>query len=77
MSDDYLTLIISYHGHHETELLDGVGELFDLTLGMLPRVAGIQFEVSDRSVLDLYFNQTGVSRPWAMMGWIYALLRGG
>ena len=41
MADDHVRPIIGHHWRHETELLDGIRELIDLTLGMLPRVARI------------------------------------
>jgi hypothetical protein len=44
MADDHMALVVNQHGHHKTTLLDSIRELIDLTLRMLPRVAGIQQE---------------------------------
>jgi hypothetical protein len=42
MADNDLALAISYHGHHEAKLPDGIRKLIDLTLGMLSRITRIQ-----------------------------------
>src|SRR5271156_131844 len=76
MSDDYLAPIVGHHRHHEAELLDGVGELIDLPLGMSPRVAGIQDEVCHRPVFNFNLDQPGVGRRVQFIShWWFALLR--
>jgi hypothetical protein len=52
MADDYLTSFVRYHGHHETKLSDGIRELVDLPLRMLPWVSRIQDEFLNWSRLS-------------------------
>src|SRR3984893_8229563 len=62
VADDYLTPPVRHHGHHETKLPDGIRELIDLTLRMLPRVPRIQDEFCHRPILNLNLDQPGVGR---------------
>ena len=68
MADNYLTLPVSHHGHHETKLPDKISELIDLTLGMLSRVARIQDEVCHRPIFNLDVDQAGVGCRVQLVG---------
>jgi hypothetical protein len=48
MSNHHQAGVIDYDRHHKPEFTDAVGNLIDLALGMLPRVAGIQISTTAR-----------------------------
>jgi hypothetical protein len=62
MADDYLTSFVRYYGHHETKLSDGIRELVDLPLRMLPWVPRIQDEFCHGPIFNLNLDQAGVGR---------------
>ena len=59
--DDDMTGIVDHHGHDEAEFPDAIRDLVDLALRMLPRIAGIQDEIVHIAILNLDFDQAGVS----------------
>jgi len=61
-----MALVVDHHRHNETKLLDAIRDLIDLTLRMLPRVAGIQHEVCHRPILNLDFDQPGIGHRVAL-----------
>jgi hypothetical protein len=62
MSNHHLAGVIDYDRHHKPEFTDAVGNLIDLALGMLPRVAGIQSEIDYGAIFDLNLDQTRIGR---------------
>jgi hypothetical protein len=54
--------VINHDRHHKPEFADAVGNLIDLALGMLPRVAGIQSEIPYGAIFDLNLEQTRIGR---------------
>src|SRR5262245_17154829 len=67
--DHHLAAIIHHDRHNKSEFADAVRDLVDLSLGMLPGVAGIENEVSHRSILNLDLDQTGVGRRVTAGAW--------
>lgn len=66
--DHHLPGVVDHDRHDKPELADAVRNLIDLTLRMLSRIAGIQNEISDGSIVNLNLDQAGVGRCVAPSG---------
>ncbi len=67
--DHDLAGVVDHNWHDKSELANAVRDPIDLTLRMLPRVAGIENEISCSSILNLNLDQPGVGRRVASSAW--------